>query len=215
MGLEAEFDEQVGNLCVGEFKGVFWGLFEAPQFNLVLESTGRRFGRCRGWVDIVGKVLAILRQHLIKATSRQFIRVTLNTFPHRSGLANSVVEIFFRVGIWVTLSFINRALATIFIHTATVLAYSTTPARETNTASFVVLAERSCVAATTLVRLSTVDAFVSLSLLLTGFTALAAKPVPIEVIIVSDATTSAFTTNKEVTALRVVRCHLLILADEC
>ena len=151
---------------------------------------------------------------MIKATSRQHIRVTLNTFPRCPGLANSVVEIFFRVGIWVTLSFINGALVTIFIHSATVLAYSTTPTRETNTASFVVLAERSCVAITTLVRLATVDAFVSLSLLLTGFTALAAKPVPIEVIIVSDATTSAFTTNKQVTALRVVGCHLLRLTDD-
>ena len=215
MGLEAEFGEQVGNLSVGEFKGVFWGLFEAPQFNLVLESTGRRFGRCRGWVDIVGKVLAILRQHLIKATSRQFIRVTLNTFPHRSGLANSVVEIFFHVGIWVTLSFINRALATIFIHTATVLAYRSAPTLEAAGSSFIMFTERSGVADAAIVRLATVGAFVSLSLRLTGFTTLAAMSVPIEFIIVTDATTSAFTTNKEVTALRVVRCHLLILADEC
>ena len=95
------------------------------------------------------------------------------------------------------------------------LAYRSAPTLEAAGSSFIVFTERSGVADAAIVRLATVGAFVSLSLRLTGFTTLAAMSVPIEFIIVTDATTSAFTTNKEVTALRVVRCHLLILADEC
>jgi hypothetical protein len=80
--------------------------------------------------------------------------------------------------------------------------------------SFIVLAEQGGVTTAAVVRLTTVRAFAGLSCRLTGFTALAAMTVAVELIVVRDAPASAFATDVKFASLCVVCCHLLKPAEE-